>query len=87
MYGGLNIESGDYNNDGNLDLWFHGAWLEGAGDLPNSLLRNNGDGTFTDVTFKLGLADVNRPTQTAGWSDFDNDGDLDLFVGNENNTR
>ena len=84
VYGGLNIESGDYNNDGNLDLYIlRGAWLEGAGDLPNSLLRNNGDGTFTDVTFKLGLADVNRPTQTAGWSDFDNDGDLDLFVGNE----
>ena len=84
MYGGLNIESADYNNDGNLDLYIlRGAWLEGAGDMPNSLLRNNGDGTFTDVSYKLGLADVNRPTQTAGWADFDNDGDLDLFVGNE----
>ena len=84
MYGGLNIESADYNNDGNLDLYIlRGAWLEGAGDMPNSLLRNNGDGTFTDVSYKLGLAEVNRPTQTAGWADFDNDGDLDLYVGNE----
>ena len=51
--------------------------------MPNSLLRNNGDGTFTDVSYKLGFNEVNRPTQTAGWADFDNDGDLDLFVGNE----
>ena len=51
--------------------------------MPNSLLRNNGDLTFTDVTFEAGLAAVDYPTQTAGWADYDNDGDLDLFVGNE----
>ena len=84
IYGGLNVEPADYNNDGNLDLFvLRGAWLAAAGGYPNSLLRNNGNGTFTDVSFNLGLANIHRPTQTAGWADFDNDGDLDLFVGNE----
>ena len=84
IYGGLNVEPADFNNDGNLDFYIlRGAWLEAAGDMPNSLMRNNGDGTFTDVTFSQGLAEMNYPTQTAGWADFDNDGDLDLFVGNE----
>ena len=50
-----------------------------------SLLRNNGDGTFTDVTVASGLASAGRRgTQTAVWTDIDNDGFLDLFVGNEN---
>jgi hypothetical protein len=46
-------------------------------------LRNNGRGTFTDVTFEAGLGEVHYPTQTAAWADYDNDGDLDLYVGNE----
>jgi hypothetical protein len=46
-------------------------------------LRNNRDGTFTDVTYAAGLAASNHPTQTAAWADFDNDGDLDLYIGNE----
>ncbi|NCG28632.1 MAG: CRTAC1 family protein [Verrucomicrobiales bacterium] len=84
IYGGLNLEPADFNNDGNLDVFvLRGAWLASAGSYPNSLLRNNGDGTFTDVSFNLGLANIHRPTQTAGWADFDNDGDLDIFVGNE----
>ncbi|MDE0859704.1 MAG: CRTAC1 family protein [Akkermansiaceae bacterium] len=84
IYGGLNLEPADYNNDGNLDiLVLRGAWLAQAGGHPNSLLRNNGDGSFTDVTFPAGLGEIHRPSQTAGWADFDNDGDLDLFVGNE----
>jgi tetratricopeptide (TPR) repeat protein len=84
IYGGLNLEPADYNNDGNLDLFvLRGAWLARAGGHPNSLLRNNGDGTFTDVTFNVGLGDSHRPTQTAAWADYDNDGDLDLFIGNE----
>ena len=60
-----------------------GAWLGKDGRHPNSLIRNNGDGSFTDVTIAAGLAGVDHPTQTAGWADYDNDGDLDLFVGNE----
>ena len=48
-----------------------------------SLLRNNCDGTFTDVTAASGLATPATSTQTAVWTDIDNDGWVDLFVGNE----
>ena len=47
-----------------------------------SLLRNNGDGTFEDVTEAAGLLSM-HPTQTAAWAAYDNDGWLDLFVGHE----
>ncbi|HVY93611.1 MAG TPA: CRTAC1 family protein, partial [Bryobacteraceae bacterium] len=49
-----------------------------------SLLRNNCDGTFTDVTREAGLMDPPRATQTAVWTEIDRDGKLDLFIGNEN---
>ncbi|MEM7362773.1 MAG: CRTAC1 family protein [Pseudomonadota bacterium] len=81
---GLYMVQTDYNNDGNADVFIpRGAWMKSAGRMPNSLLRNNGDGTFTDVTFEAGLGDVHYPTQTLAWADFDNDGHLDLYVGNE----
>jgi len=84
LLGGLNLLQADYDNDGHTDiLVLRGAWAGNAGRHPKSLLRNLGDGTFEDVTFAAGLAEVNYPTQTAGWADYDNDGDLDLFVGNE----
>ena len=84
LYGGLNLVQADYDNDNDVDiLVLRGAWLEAAGQHPNSLLRNNSDGTFTDVTFDAGLGDAHYPTQTASWGDYDNDGDLDLYIGNE----
>lgn len=83
LWGGLNMISADYNNDGLVDvLILRGAWLGREGRLPNSLLRNNGDGTFTDVTQEAGMYSEN-PTQTATWFDYDGDGWLDLFIGNE----
>ena len=82
--GGLNMLQADYDNDGDVDvLVLRGAWLSRSGLHPNSLLRNNGDGTFTDVTFDSGLGEEHFPTQTASWADYDNDGDLDLYIGNE----
>ena len=83
LYGGLNLLQADYNNDGWLDvLVLRGAWLQEFGNHPNSLLKNNGDGTFTDVTQVAGLLSF-HPTQTATWNDFNRDGWLDLFIGNE----
>jgi hypothetical protein len=84
FYGGLNINQADYDNDGDLDLFvMRGAWLQHAGKHPNSLLRNDGGLKFTDVTFDVGLAEPMAPTKTAAWADYDNDGDLDLYVGHE----
>jgi len=83
ILGGINMVHGDYNNDGFPDIFvLRGAWLYQYGNHPNSLLKNNGDGTFTDVTHEAGLLSF-QPTQTAAWGDYDNDGWLDLFVGNE----
>ena len=84
LYGGLNLVQADYDNDGDVDLYvLRGAWLSDDGRHPNSLLRNDGDGTFTDVTFDVGLGEIHYPSQTASWADYDNDGNLDLYVGNE----
>jgi tetratricopeptide (TPR) repeat protein len=79
--GGLNIVQTDYNNDGCKDILV----LRGGWQVPQrkSLLRNNCDGTFTDVTAQSGLAKPATSTNTAAWADINNDGLLDLFVGNE----
>jgi hypothetical protein len=83
LTGGLNMMQTDYNNDGFKDIFvLRGGWKGKYGKTPNSLLRNNGDGTFTDVTKEAGLLSF-HPTQTATWADFNNDGWLDVFIGNE----
>jgi hypothetical protein len=80
---GLNMVQADYNNDGCTDiLVLRGAWQPNSVAQRKSLLRNNCNGTFTDVTGESGLAKPTN-TQTAVWADINNDGFLDLFVGNE----
>jgi hypothetical protein len=82
--GGLNIVGADYDNDGYVDiLVLRGGWLLDQGKMRKSLLHNNRDGTFTDVTRAAGVALPEAPTQAAAWADFDNDGWLDLYVCNE----
>ncbi len=74
---------GDYNNDGFVDLVIAlPAGFNGLPYQPNRLLYNNGDGTFTKVDsgaspITSGLAPYTCPS----WSDYDDDGDLDLFIG------
>ena len=70
------VAVGDYNNDGYLDLY-----VTAFG--PNILYRNNGDGTFTDVTAAAGVAGGPAEWSTStGFFDFDRDGNLDLYVVN-----
>jgi enediyne biosynthesis protein E4 len=67
---------------------YHGIDVQcgpkGLNGSPDNLYHNNGDGTFTDVSKKAGVDDPqNRFGLTAVWSDFNNDGRLDLFVTND----
>src|SRR6266403_2139816 len=70
----------DYDNDGYPDIYVTGV-------NRNTLYHNNGDGTFTDVTERAGVAGIGPNGKklwsvSAAWIDYDNDGRLDLFVSN-----
>jgi hypothetical protein len=83
LWGGINTYHADYNNDGFEDvLVMRGGWLDKGGNYPNSLLKNNGDGTFSDVTEEAGIMTM-LPGETASFADYDGDGHLDLFVARE----
>ncbi len=78
----------DYNNDGLMDLYLmNGTYLEGISDpegkvfsnTHNELYRNNGNGTFTEVSEKAGVDDRHW-SMAAGAIDYDNDGDQDLYL-------
>jgi hypothetical protein len=70
--GGVGCAIGDYDNDGDLDIFVPNYGR-------NQLYRNNGNGTFTDVAATVGLA-VENHAVGSDWGDYDNDGDLDLSV-------
>ncbi len=74
---GRGVSWGDYNNDGLLDLYIARKKLRSTDE--NSLYRNNGDGTFTNVAPEAGVT-TTGDTWTGIWGDYDNDGFLDLFV-------
>lgn len=68
---------GDYNNDGYDDLFI----TEYSSAHPNLLFKNNGDKTFTKITTGDIVTDL-ASSIASSWADYDNDGDLDLFVAN-----
>jgi hypothetical protein len=73
---------GDYDNDGDLDLFVVNRGLSGDVHQTNRFYRNNGGGTFEEIT----TGDIVNDTgvfNTCAWADYDNDGHLDLFVANE----
>jgi enediyne biosynthesis protein E4 len=74
MYG-MGVAVGDYDNDGYDDLF-----VTACGQ--SRLFHNNGNGTFTDVTRKAGLAGIQEFSTSAAWVDYDKDGRLDLVVAN-----
>ena len=72
---GQGVAVGDYDNDGDVDIFFSAVG-------PNHLFRNDG-GKFVDVTAEMGVAGEQEEWSTScGFLDYDNDGDLDLFVAN-----
>lgn len=85
---GSGITVFDYNNDGYMDIYLmNGTYLEGISDPDgkkylsshNELYKNNGNGTFTDVSVSAGVAG-HQWSMAAGAIDLDNDGDQDLYV-------
>ena len=72
---GYGVAIGDYDNDGWEDIYI-------TGFNRSALYHNNHDGTFTDVTAKAGVANAGRWGTSAAFGDYDNDGNLDLYVAN-----
>jgi hypothetical protein len=73
--------AGDYDNDGDLDLYFTTVYETASFGKKNNavLFRNDGEFKFGDATIATGVADL-PATYQAAWSDFDRDGDLDLVT-------
>ena len=74
--------AGDYDNDGNLDLFFTTVYGTASFGRPNFpvLFHNDGAFRFSDTTASMGVSNL-PPTYQAAWADFDHDGDLDLISG------
>jgi len=70
----------DMDHDGDLDLYE-------TRSNSNLMFRNNGDGTFQEQAEKMGLSCLNANSREAAFGDFDDDGDIDMFVVNENSSN
>ncbi len=94
------VTAADYDRDGDLDFYICNYFVEATDGLtltgrrdpfhnsnnggPNTLLRNDGDWQFTDVTEQVGMGANNRRwSYAAAWEDYDDDGDQDLYVAND----
>ena len=85
---GAGIAWADYDNDGDLDLY----WKCADFDVENALFRNNGDGTFTDVTEETGTGVLEFVLEansqgSPSWTDVNHDGYVDLLVTNEGDKK
>ena len=92
---GAGVSWGDYDNDGRLDLYVAsyvrcvGKWAtpyaltSKVRYYPDALYRNNGNGTFTDVTSLLGRGATRGAGFAAAWFDYNGDGRSDLYLGND----
>lgn len=72
---GMGVAASDFDNDGDTDIYV-------TGFPASALYRNNGDGTFADVTKSAGVENAGEWAASAAWLDYDRDGLLDLFVAN-----
>lgn len=73
---------GDFNNDRWIDLYCSAGAARGMGSKPNQLWQNNGAGSFQDVAASMGVIDGVGRGRSVNWFDYNNDGLLDLFLGN-----
>ncbi len=85
---GAGVAWADFDNDGDLDLY----WKCAEYDVDNALFRNNGDGTFTDITEEsgTGILDMVSEANSQGspnWTDVNQDGLIDLLVTNEGDRK
>ncbi len=85
----IGIISADYDNDGDLDVYFYGgAWDTNDYELKlsprhNQFYQNTGKGKFLNVTESVGLKTTRNYNLASAWGDYDNDGWVDLFVCND----
>ena len=76
----------DYDNDGDLDLFFHDHRTRDGNDQARKLYRNDGNWEFTDVTVSEGLSATNEGAYDSTWADIDLDGDQDLIAPTDSGT-
>lgn len=73
---------GDYNKDGFLDVFIVSRFFDSS-DMFNVLYKNNGDGTFTDVSIEANLIQENSLSFCSSWVDYDKDGWQDIYISND----